>query len=296
MANAVDSTAIYPPRARLHNLAFYLFIPAVNAFLFGWMRAGRTALWPRPLSLLYWVGNIFIFWLLSDLLARLLALLQGRRQMPLWLLLLLSNIAVGFVAQPLVGAWFGVLQPLLPTDVHVTPPQPFSLASWLAATIPGASIWVGVNLLLLHAFRMPRYGYAADQTGRLPEPATSATAIDARTEVAGSTDANLAFMEKVRPQRRGALLALKAEGHYLKVFTTQGEDLVLYQFSRALSEVASLPGGQVHRSWWVARDAVKRMAGTERLVLNNELEVPVSRSYRMVARRDGLLRSAAELR
>ena len=39
---------------------------------------------------------------------------------------------------------------------------------------------------------------------------------------------------------------------------------------------------QVHRSWWVAAHAVERMervADKWQLQLNNELTVPVSRSY-----------------
>jgi hypothetical protein len=274
---------------RLDALVFYLFVPLINAFLFGWMRAGRTALWPRELSLLYWLGNIFIFWLLSDALARLLALAQGRRQMPLWLLLVLSNLGVGFLALPLVSALAGLLQPLLPPGLPTSVPQPFEISRWIAGSIPGMGIWVGVNLLL---FGYQPQSEASTEATTVPSEARLGAGSSAASVPAGVPPAQetpFGFLQKVRPQRRGDLLALKAEGHYLRVITTRGEDLVLYRFSQALNEVAQLPGGQVHRSWWVARDAVRHPVGTDRLILKNDLEVPFSRSFRLVARREGVL-------
>lgn len=96
------------------------------------------------------------------------------------------------------------------------------------------------------------------------------------------------------PERRGALLALAAEDHYLRVYTDRGEDLILRRFGDALADTAGLDGAQVHRGWWVARNAV---AGHERegdrpiLILTNGVRVPVSRTYARAAREAGLLRT-----
>lgn len=95
------------------------------------------------------------------------------------------------------------------------------------------------------------------------------------------------------PGRRGALLALAAEDHYLRVFTDRGEELILRRFGDALLDVAALEGAQVHRGWWVALDAV---VGSERegdrtiLSLSNGVRVPVSRTYARAARDAGLLK------
>ncbi len=100
------------------------------------------------------------------------------------------------------------------------------------------------------------------------------------------------LLSALPPERRGALLALAAEDHYLRVFTDQGEALILRRFGDALIDVEALDGAQVHRGWWVAREAV---VGSERdgdrtiLRLVNGVRVPVSRTHVRGARDAGLL-------
>lgn len=100
------------------------------------------------------------------------------------------------------------------------------------------------------------------------------------------------LMSALPPERRGTLLALAAEDHYLRVYTDRGEALILRRFGDALADAAGLDGAQVHRGWWVAREAVTR---SERegdrtfLILANGVRVPVSRTYVRAAREAGLL-------
>ena len=50
----------------------------------------------------------------------------------------------------------------------------------------------------------------------------------------------------------------------------------------ALAELEGLEGAQTHRSWWVARDAVRDVArgdGRATLTLDGGLSVPVSRRH-----------------
>lgn len=51
------------------------------------------------------------------------------------------------------------------------------------------------------------------------------------------------------------LLALKSEGHYLKVITDHGSELILMRLKDALEKVQPLDGMQVHGSWWLARQS-----------------------------------------
>lgn len=91
--------------------------------------------------------------------------------------------------------------------------------------------------------------------------------------------------------RRGMLLALEAEDHYLRVHTDRGDALIHRRLSDALNEVSAIPGLRVHRSWWVATAAVER---AERdgdrlsLRLRGGLLVPVSRTYALAVREAGL--------
>jgi len=90
------------------------------------------------------------------------------------------------------------------------------------------------------------------------------------------------LMHKLPLEKRGTLLCLEMDDHYLKVYTSKGHHLILMRFKDALTLLAAFDGLQTHRSWWVAQSAV---VGVERdgrktfLRLSNELLVPVSRTY-----------------
>lgn len=82
--------------------------------------------------------------------------------------------------------------------------------------------------------------------------------------------------------RQGEIYALKSEDHYLRVYTSAGEGLILMRLSDAIAAVESLNGARTHRSWWVAKSAVTRaQKGDSRgvLILKDDTEAPVSRTY-----------------
>jgi hypothetical protein len=92
------------------------------------------------------------------------------------------------------------------------------------------------------------------------------------------------------PQRRGTLLALEAEDHYLRVHTDRGNALIHKRLSDALTEVQAIDGLRVHRSWWVAKAAIERVerhGDRLSLHLTNRLVVPVSRTYALAVREAG---------
>lgn len=84
------------------------------------------------------------------------------------------------------------------------------------------------------------------------------------------------------PELRSApVLALKAEDHYLRVYTTRGEALIHMRIGDAEAALAENDGVRAHRSFWVARRAFKSVArvdGRMTLRLESGLFVPVSRS------------------
>lgn len=85
------------------------------------------------------------------------------------------------------------------------------------------------------------------------------------------------------PSRLGEeIVALEAEDHYLRVHTILGSDLVLMRLSDAIAAIEPDRGLQVHRSWWVAQDAICEIVRSEQrshLKLTNGLVVPVGRTY-----------------
>ncbi|WP_152960677.1 LytTR family DNA-binding domain-containing protein [Pseudoalteromonas sp. P1-9] len=82
--------------------------------------------------------------------------------------------------------------------------------------------------------------------------------------------------------KRGKLICLQMDDHYLNVKTDKGEHLLLMRFKDALAKLEHYDGFQTHRSWWVAKDAVvdtKKDGRKLILVLQNGTEVPVSQTY-----------------
>jgi DNA-binding LytR/AlgR family response regulator len=85
------------------------------------------------------------------------------------------------------------------------------------------------------------------------------------------------------PMRGRWVIALQAEDHYLRVHLDDGRStLILMRLSDAVAELPTGTGAQTHRSWWVAKDAVRAVVksdGRAMLTLTAPLEAPVSRSF-----------------
>jgi hypothetical protein len=78
----------------------------------------------------------------------------------------------------------------------------------------------------------------------------------------------------------GAVLCLQMEDHYVRVHRPSGSTLELMPLQDAIARYGN-GGLQVHRSWWVAADAVvdaSRDGRNWRLRLSNGLAVPVARN------------------
>jgi DNA-binding LytR/AlgR family response regulator len=307
-----------PAERRLWHLRFWFYVgvPLLLGFLLGWLRVGRIAAWPLELAVPYWlVLSLATTWL-TDLGCRPIAMLLRPLRCPLWLMLLVGQVIAGILlvrpfAQVFVLWANGFVSPEL-----AVAPIGGSLQEFKRHFPSNAVMWTGLNLLFFHAFRMPRFGYVpgagsgsgvagpASTRGEggsgptiaslAPHASEGARDADVRPAPLAAGEAGTAlrttFLERVRPERRGALLALRAEGHYLRVYTDAGSDMILYRLSDALDEVGGDEGARVHRSWWVAARALADERHAEHLRLTNGLSVPVSRSYRLAARERGWLK------
>lgn len=100
------------------------------------------------------------------------------------------------------------------------------------------------------------------------------------------------ILSRLPIDKRGALLALSVQDHYVEVVTDKGAELILMRLSDAMDEVGGTPGLQVHRSHWVATKAVtqaKRDGARAILTLTDGREVPASRTYIPALKEAGLL-------
>lgn len=112
-----------------------------------------------------------------------------------------------------------------------------------------------------------------------------------QTHAAPAGAAPARFPDRLPMKLRGASIrAVQAEDHYLRIHTDRGSDLILMRLSDALDELEGLEGAQTHRSWWVARDAVRDVArgdGRATLTLEGGIAAPVSRRYAKALRDAG---------
>ncbi|MGJ8604978.1 MAG: LytTR family DNA-binding domain-containing protein [Marivita sp.] len=100
------------------------------------------------------------------------------------------------------------------------------------------------------------------------------------------------LLDRLPFDKRGALVALSVEDHYVRVRTTQGEEMILLRLADAIREVGPVRGAQVHRSHWAAFDqvaAVTRDADRAILRMTTGGDIPVSRRHIPTLKEAGLL-------
>ena len=122
---------------------------------------------------------------------------------------------------------------------------------------------------------------------RKPEPR-----VETRTIVVPPLpEAEAVFRRRLSAKRRSArLIAIEAYDHYLRVHTDQGEELITLRFADALSELALAHGYRVHRSWWIAAEAIESVSwrrGTGEARLAGGLVAPVSRGQAPILKEAG---------
>ncbi|MFN9249845.1 MAG: LytTR family DNA-binding domain-containing protein [Brevundimonas sp.] len=132
---------------------------------------------------------------------------------------------------------------------------------WLAP--PVTLVWLGLNAVRVLRLRVETP--SAPVEGGTPGPARPG------------------FLGRLPAGRRGDLIALSAELHYLRVYTTSGDALLLKGFGEAQAELGPDAGLRIHRSHWIAPAhavEVSRGGGRMQVRLANGLVLPVARSRR----------------
>lgn len=100
------------------------------------------------------------------------------------------------------------------------------------------------------------------------------------------------LLDRLPLDKRGPILALSVEDHYVRVRTSRGEEMLLMRLGDAIREAAPTNGLQVHRSHWVALDAVasvQREGDRAVLRMRQGGDIPASRSHIPALREAGLL-------
>lgn len=100
------------------------------------------------------------------------------------------------------------------------------------------------------------------------------------------------LLDRLPLDKRGALVSISVQDHYVEVVTTRGRALLLLRLKDAMCETGEGVGLRVHRSHWVATDqvqAARREGERAVLTMTGGHEIPVSRTYLPAIRDAGLL-------
>lgn len=165
---------------------------------------------------------------------------------------------------------------------------PMTVIVWVVARILGDATIPDFAMAAEMYFNVLVVGGMITLFFRLVEGRVSAASMEQRA--GGNTvtanapideSAKARFLDRLSPELGTDLIALEMEDHYVRAHTALGSELVLMRLRDAVAELDGIAGEQVHRSWWVARGAlrdVKRDGRNIRLLLDNGVEAPVSRA------------------
>jgi hypothetical protein len=234
--------------------------------------AGLTALFvflePTPTQVLsapaligFWGAHVFLFLTLAQGSQVLISRHVAPKANP-WAAIAAAGIMASALLAPMaLGLDHLMVAPLDPAEADGWTWVGLS-EEWASLAPPATLLWLGLN---------------AVRFLRLPEPEPPSTPQDAGAQ------AEPGFMRRLPPGRRGRLVALSAELHYLRVYTTSGDSLILQGFGEALAQLGPQAGIRIHRSHWVDPafvTEVTRAHGRTNVRLSNGLVLPVARNRR----------------
>lgn len=192
-----------------------------------------------------------------------------------------------------VGSGLVALLPRLPPLVRLPAPA----ARIVAGLAAGPAIAAAVTLVNAVVFPDLPLGWGdavrlAVECGLIAGGVTAAIGIAGGAPASAPAPGGPAILRRLPLERRGQLVRLAMQDHYVEVHTERGMHLVLMRLSDAIDEVEGVPGLRVHRSHWVALEAIaaaRREEGRVTLVLRDGATVPVSRSHLAALREAGVI-------
>lgn len=122
--------------------------------------------------------------------------------------------------------------------------------------------------------------------------------VGAPVDYVEETSARPRLFERLSDDLGEELIRMSVKDHFVHVYLVGGSERLRMRFGDAVQEVEGVPGMQVHRSHWVAKDAVEgyvQIGGRVSLCLSDGSEVPVSRNYRQHVEDAGFLAKEAML-
>jgi len=266
-------------------LAFYVGIP----LLFG-ILATPFAVPPQGevnfFVIAYVCFRAVTFWFIIDVACRCIGNCMSRFKLPLWGIFSLGFMLAGaiiylfvFVAlqtsrfkNPDIAAYIGHENMGWNLEYMLT------VASYSA---PAFILWFLSAYGYRRAFNVELFSYAPDAG---PGDIAAADVQEVVQGAVKTNDRTPTFLSDSSLPSQSRVLAIKAEEHYIRVWTNNGNDLLRYRFKDAVNELGDIDGLQVHRSWWICLSSIDQMQSNGRKaelrLKHDNLVIPVSLSYK----------------
>jgi len=263
--------------------AFYLGVPLLVGLYGGlnnWQLLKEAGYFS---GLLFYMMHALPPWMVTCVTSMLTMYFLRSLKPPPWVIMVMGSVAAAFIVSPSLN-WLTAhvenVSSISYLNDQIAPM--FSLSFWrymLSATV----VWLLVNYLFDQFLGLPRYRYTIP---RGYDDQNTASAQEQEVTVDGDTLPR--FLARVPVQISvDDVLAIKADQHYIQIYTIDREYMLLYRFSDAISEMSPDAGLQVHRSFWVANsgiESIKPRAKGFTIKLRNGTDIPVSITYHAIVK------------
>ena len=261
--------------------AMLIGLPILAGIVLGANQTRAGAYLPWVLSIVYWLVTSLATWWLFGLATLGTRALLKPWSPPDWTIWLTGAVVGSFLARPAIYTIVAMFRPVMhaPNLRQMVPARPD--LDFLAYYLTNWSVVIAMWMISCWWLRK-----AARRTAASP-PAPPGETLPSPPALHG-------MLLRLPRQIGHEVVALQAEDHYVRVHTRLGNALLLGSLSDAIADVqrSGMRGQRTHRSWWVAEDAVTTTSRRGRhliLVLCNQIEVPISVSYRQSAIAGGIL-------
>lgn len=273
-------------------VAFYLLLPTLLAMRLGAGEASSATFIAKHYYFLYFLVATLPNWWAMEIATRVVNRILRPWGPPLVVVLVLGVI----LGMNISGTWaplrHAAFEPYLvegsrfyevfPWRYHEPDYLMQAVIAWTSTSVT----WVAANYFFLKVLHFPRFGHGVSLSSKGLEPESEPESEpEAAPATARAAQAQNILLDQLPENLGRTIMALKAEEHYTRVFTDKGETLILMRFRDALALLDELGGVQTHRSYWVNSayvEEVLRDGRSSAVRLTTGLEVPVSRSYRVM--------------
>jgi hypothetical protein len=241
------------------RLAVHIFLMVAIGVVLALVAPFGSDNMPAGLRFAAWVGFTITGYFIFRPVGAVGAWLAAETHVPGWLAALLTGLVAALPLAALIAFALG--------GFRVT--EEWFSERFLLLYLQVAGLGLVIQVLMRLIFRAPA---RADEA----QPAAAEPALNSPSAAPAAP-----FLDRLPPHLGRDLLCLEMQDHYVAAHTRAGSTLLLMRFRDAVAELGAA-GMQVHRSWWVAKDAVDGLeeeGRSARLKLRGGRIVPVSRAH-----------------